>query len=62
MERDGKVYPFALNIDLKCDADAEKRIPIGRDCLKALGKLKRRHIERITALRLSLTIESSTGA
>ena len=28
VERDGKVYPFALNIDLKNDADAEKRIPI----------------------------------
>jgi len=39
VERDGKVYPFALNIDLKNDADAEKRIPIGRECLNALGKL-----------------------
>ena len=39
IERDGKTYPFALNIDLKNDADADKRIPIGRDCLKALGKL-----------------------
>lgn len=39
VERDGKVYPFALNIDLKNDADAEKRIPIGRECLKAFGKL-----------------------
>jgi beta-lactamase class D len=37
--RDGNVYPFALNIDLKNDADTEKRIPIGRECLKALGKL-----------------------
>jgi beta-lactamase class D len=36
--RDGKMYPFALNIDLKSDKDTEKRIPIARDCLKALGK------------------------
>jgi len=39
IERDGKTYPFALNIDVKEDADAAKRIPIGRECLKALGKL-----------------------
>jgi beta-lactamase class D OXA-50 len=39
IERDAKVYPFALNIDLKSDADAEKRVPLGRECLKALGKL-----------------------
>jgi beta-lactamase class D OXA-50 len=38
-ERDGKVYPFALNIDMKDDDDAAKRIAIGRDCLKALDKL-----------------------
>ena len=37
--RDGKVYPFALNIDLQQDSDTEKRIPLGRDCLKLLGKL-----------------------
>ena len=37
--RDGKVSPFALNIDLKSDEDTEKRIPLARDCLKALGKL-----------------------
>ena len=39
VERDGKFYPFALNIDITGDEDAGKRIPIGRDCLKALGKL-----------------------
>ena len=39
VERDGKVYPFALNIDLKGDEDAAKRLPLGRDCLKALDKL-----------------------
>jgi beta-lactamase class D len=39
VERDGKVYPFALNFDLRNDKDTEKRIPIARECLKALGKL-----------------------
>ena len=39
VEREGKVYPFALNIDMPKDGDAAKRIPIGRECLKALGKL-----------------------
>jgi beta-lactamase class D len=39
VERDGEVYPFALNIDINADADATKRIPIARECLKALGKL-----------------------
>ncbi|MEN3369701.1 MAG: beta-lactamase class [Verrucomicrobiota bacterium] len=39
VERDGKVYPFALNIDMTKDEDAAKRIPIGSECLKALGKL-----------------------
>jgi beta-lactamase class D len=39
IERENKVYPFALNIDMMKDEDAAKRIPIGRDCLKALGKL-----------------------
>lgn len=39
IEREGKVYPFALNIDMPKGADGAKRIPIGRDCLKVLGKL-----------------------
>jgi beta-lactamase class D len=39
IERENKVYPFALNIDMMNDGDAAKRIPIGRECLKALGKL-----------------------
>ena len=39
IEREGTVYPFALNIDMTGDEDATKRIPLGRDCLKALGKL-----------------------
>jgi len=39
IERENRVYPFALNIDMQSDADAAKRIPIGRECLKVLGKL-----------------------
>lgn len=39
IERANKVYPFALNIDMMRDGDAAKRIPIGRECLKTLGKL-----------------------
>jgi len=39
IERENKVYPFALNIDMPKDEDTAKRIPIGRECLKALGKL-----------------------
>jgi beta-lactamase class D len=39
IERGNKVYPFALNIDMMKDEDAAKRILIGRECLKVLGKL-----------------------
>lgn len=39
VEREGKVYPFALNIDMEGDEDAAKRVPLGRDCLKTLNKL-----------------------
>jgi len=39
IERENNVYPFALNFDILSNADADKRIPIGRECLKALGKL-----------------------
>jgi beta-lactamase class D len=39
VEREEKFYPFALNIDMMRDEDAAKRITIGRECLKALGKL-----------------------
>jgi beta-lactamase class D len=39
IERGNKVYPFAPNFDIQVDADAAKRISIGRECLKALGKL-----------------------
>jgi beta-lactamase class D len=40
VERENKVYPFALNIDMMTDEDAAKRVSIGRECLKALGKLQ----------------------
>jgi beta-lactamase class D OXA-50 len=39
VERENKFYSFALNVDMAQDEDAAKRIPIGRECLKALGKL-----------------------
>ena len=39
IERENKVYPFALNFDMQDEADAAKRIPIGHECLKTLGKL-----------------------
>jgi beta-lactamase class D len=39
IEREEKVFPFALNLDMTKDEDAPKRISIGRACLKALGKL-----------------------
>lgn len=38
IERGNEVYPFALNLDMK-DEDAAKRIPMGLECLKVLGKL-----------------------
>jgi len=39
IERENKVYPFALNFDMQSNADADKRIRVGHECLKALGKL-----------------------
>jgi beta-lactamase class D len=39
VERENKFYPFALNFDMTKDDNAAKRIPMGRECLKALGKL-----------------------
>jgi beta-lactamase class D len=39
VEREKKIYPFALNIDMSSDKDAFKRIPLGKDCLRTLGKL-----------------------
>ena len=39
IDRGGTSYPFALNIDINAEADAEKRVPIAHECLKILGKL-----------------------
>lgn len=39
VERDGRVYPFALNIDMASDDDTSKRIPLGRELLERLGVL-----------------------
>jgi len=39
IERENRVYPFALNFNIQKDADGDKRLSLGRDCLKALGKL-----------------------
>lgn len=39
VQRDGKAFPFALNIDMPDKADVAKRIPLGRECLHALGRL-----------------------
>ena len=39
IERENKAYPFALNFDIQKDADGDKRVSLGRECLKALGKL-----------------------
>ncbi|WP_024459744.1 class D beta-lactamase [Marinimicrobium sp. LS-A18] len=37
--KQGKVYSFAVNIDIIDDSDAEKRIQLGRESLIALGVL-----------------------
>jgi beta-lactamase class D len=39
VEREGKVYAFALNIDIYRDEDAAKRQAIVRKCLQSLGVL-----------------------
>ena len=39
VERAGKIFPFAVNLDMPSSKDAAKRIPLGRECLKVLGKL-----------------------
>lgn len=37
VRKDGRSYAFALNVDIKTDADAARRIPLGRASLAALG-------------------------
>ncbi|HYJ03816.1 MAG TPA: penicillin-binding transpeptidase domain-containing protein [Chthoniobacterales bacterium] len=38
IERKSGIFPFALNMDIDT-AEADDRVAIGRECLKALGKL-----------------------
>ena len=39
VEKDGRLYAFALNIDMPAPEDAAKRTDLGRACLTALGIL-----------------------
>ncbi|MEO3785675.1 class D beta-lactamase [Actinocorallia sp. B10E7] len=39
VERDDRVYAFALNIDINADDDTAKRVPLARDLLRTLGVL-----------------------
>ncbi|HEX5514544.1 MAG TPA: class D beta-lactamase [Gammaproteobacteria bacterium] len=39
VRKDGSVYPFALNIDIRQASDASQRVELGRASLKALGLL-----------------------
>jgi beta-lactamase class D len=39
LEKSGKLYVFALNIDINDVSDASKRVELSRECLHALGLL-----------------------
>lgn len=39
LQKDGRLYSFALNLDIRRERDAEQRVPLGRASLKALGLL-----------------------
>ncbi len=39
VEKDGSIYSFALNMDMRSGADGPKRIELGKTCLKILGIL-----------------------
>ena len=39
LRKDGKIYAFALNADMLKEEDSDKRIPVARASLKALGLL-----------------------
>lgn len=39
VEKEGKIYTFAMNIEIVDDSDAPKRLAIARACLKELGAL-----------------------
>jgi beta-lactamase class D len=39
VQKENRIYTFALNVDVYRDADADKRIPLGKACLQAVGIL-----------------------
>ncbi|WP_433393298.1 class D beta-lactamase [Micromonospora sp. KLBMP9576] len=39
VERGDRLYCFALNVDIRADGDADKRLPLGRELLRRLGAL-----------------------
>ncbi|MEH0974409.1 class D beta-lactamase [Micromonospora sp. CPCC 205546] len=39
VERGDRLYCFALNVDIRADGDADKRLPLGRQLLHRLGAL-----------------------
>lgn len=39
VEKDKRIYTFALNLDIHSEADASKRVELGKTSLKALGVL-----------------------
>jgi len=39
VEKEGRIYAFALNIDIQRESDAGQRIRLGKKCLKTLGIL-----------------------
>jgi len=40
VQKDGRVYAFALNMDMRTETDASKRVELGKASLKALGILE----------------------
>jgi len=42
VQKEGHIYAFALNVDIYQASDADKRIPLGKASLKALGVLSER--------------------
>ena len=39
VQKDDRIYPFALNMDIRAPSDATKRVELGKASLKALGLL-----------------------
>nr|AMP54034.1 classD [uncultured bacterium] len=39
VEKDGRVYSFALNVAVRVKEDGDKRVPLGKESLQALGVL-----------------------